>query len=371
MQVSDVTTIGLIILLVIVIGYAVVGDTNYITERTTEEGEHVTMTDMFEPLPNLGKAGRLVGISDWINTGPIANEDLRGKVVMVDFWTYSCVNCIRTLPFLQGWHEKYKDNGFLLLGVHAPEFEFEKDLANVQTAVDKYGLTYPVGIDNDHRTWNSFKNRFWPAHYLIDVDGNLRFVHFGEGKYAETDAAIDSLLVEAGLRSADGELPDAEAETAQEPPEPRTAETYLGYLRLNNFGDPAADIVPDEPYTFSSPEELTPDRFYLNGEWSIHPEFAQTVSDTGGELIFSYQGKELNLVMDAPTGPIEVEVLLDGKPLTPKAAGGDITRRGGKSFVTVEQSRLYGLVDQSESDRHTLELRIPAAQVRLFAFTFG
>ena len=134
-------------------------------------------------LPNMGKAPEILGISGWINSETLTLENFKGKVVLVDFWTYSCINCIRTLPYVEGWYKKYKDNGFVLLGIHAPEFNFEKEKKNVESAVKKYGLTYPVALDNDHKTWNAFSNRYWPAHYLIDVDGNIRYQHFGEGGY--------------------------------------------------------------------------------------------------------------------------------------------------------------------------------------------
>jgi len=370
MQLSDIATIGLVALLAIVIGYAVVGDNSYITEKPSEVGETVVPAQNLETLPNLGKAGRLIGILDWINTEPLADSDLRGRVVLVDFWTYSCINCIRTLPFVQGWHEKYKDDGFILLGVHSPEFEFEKDVNNIQAAVDQYGLTYPIAVDSNRRTWDSFKNRFWPAHYLLDVDGNIRFVHFGEGKYAETEAAIHNLLVEAGLRSTEEELVIPE-ETISDELSVRTAETYLGFERLNNFGDASEDILANEPYEFVRPAELEADRFYLDGQWSIHAEFAQTTSENGGVLVYQYQGKEVNIVADSSAEVMEVEVLLDGAPLPAEKMGADVVRRANKTYAVVKESKLYNIVADDKSGEHVLELLPPSAGLRVFTFTFG
>ena len=372
MQLSDISTIGLIVVLAVVIGYAVTGDRSFITEQNPTAGTEKVMAEMLRPLPNFGKGGRLQGISDWINTEPLETSDLRGKVVLVDFWTYSCINCIRTFPYVQGWHEKYKDDGFILLGVHSPEFEFEKELANVQAAAEKHGLTYPIAIDNDHRTWNSFKNRFWPAHYLMDVDGNIRYVHFGEGKYAETDAAIHNLLVEAGLRTPEGEsiaVPDENEDGTIR--EPRTAETYLGYLRINNLGNGADDILADQPYSFSVPDELEDDRFYLGGEWSIHPEFARPVTDAGGTLTYRYRAKEVNIVADTEGSPEKIEVLLNGAALPAALAGADIERSDGKTFVTLDESRLYNIISAESNETHEVEFILPSSTVRIFTFTFG
>jgi len=326
---------------------------------------------MREPLPVLGKAGRVVGISDWINTDPLTDEDLRGKVVLVDFWTYSCINCIRTYPFVQGWWEKYKDDEFILLGVHAPEFEFEKDPVNVRTAAVTNGLTYPIAIDNDHRTWNSFKNRYWPAHYLIDVDGNVRYIHFGEGRYAETDAAIEQLLVEAGYREAGGAEIDTvnEAVSAEVELPARTAETYLGYKRINNVGSELAGVAPGEAHVFEAPEQLNSDKVYFDGPWSIQEEHALSHGQAG--VSYRYTAQEVNVVADILGEPIELEVLLDGKPVPRIIAGRDIRTRNGKTYVTIDAPRLYALVAQAEYGEHALELKIPREGLQLFTYTFG
>lgn len=336
-------------------------------------------------LPRGERAPQLQGIADWINTEPLTPEMVNGKVVLVDFWTYSCINCIRTLPHLAQWHQKYKDNGFALLGVHTPEFAFEKKKENVLAAVKKYQIEYPVALDNDYATWNAFANHYWPAHYLIDKDGYIRYRSFGEGHYAETEAAIQQLLLEAGLLSLD------KISEAKEPPPDAdftkigTPEIYLGYSRLNNVGNMDQGVKPGEPYAFAEPKTIEDNRFYFVGPWKIEPEFAETAG-VSARLVIRYKANKINMVL-APVGdtPVEVELVLDGQPLTDQTKGADVEIKSatpqewrrrpegghGRASATIDSARLYNLINTNDVAWHTLEIIITSSGLRAFTFTFG
>lgn len=310
-------------------------------------------------LPVEAPAPSLRGISDWINSTPLSGADLRGKVVLVDFWTYSCINCIRTLPHLNEWYQKYKDNGFILLGVHSPEFNFEKKKENVEQAVKKYGIEYPVALDSEHETWNAFNNQYWPAHYLIDAQGNIRYHSFGEGHYAQTESAIQNLLLEAKLLTLD------KITEVKEPPADTnfqsigTPEIYLGYSRINNAGNVDSGAKPDLPHIFSEPKlsDLSPNLFYFAGTWTIGSEFSE-LNEKGGKLILRYKADKVNIVAETKdTKEVPLGILLDGKP---------------KGTVPVFSPQLYNLIDGSgDGNWHTLEIRIPRSGLRVFTFTFG
>ena len=308
-------------------------------------------------LPVEMRAPSLRGISGWINTSPLDDTDLKGKVVLVDFWTYSCINCIRTIPHLNKWYEKYNDNGFIVLGVHSPEFNFEKKIENVEAAVKKYYIPYPVALDSDHETWNAFGNQYWPAHYLVDVQGNVRYHSFGEGHYAETEAAIQNLLSEAGLLTL-----DKIAEVKEPPADTNfqgigTPEIYLGYRRINNAGNIDSDTKPDLPHTFTEPPTIQENKFYFTGTWTIGPEFSE-LSRGNGKLLLRYKASKVNIVAESKDGkPIFVGIFLDGKP---------------KDTVSISSPQLYNLVDATgDGNWHTLEIRIPVSGLRVFTFTFG
>lgn len=304
-------------------------------------------------------APALTGILGWINSAPLSETNLRGKVVLIDFWTYSCINCIRTLPHLNEWHKKYKNNGLVILGVHSPEFEFEKKKENVEEAARKYNLEYPIALDSSHKTWNAFGNQYWPAHYLIDTQGNIRYHSFGEGHYAETESAIQNLLLEAKLLTLD------KLTEIKEPPADinfqniGTPEIYLGYLRINNAGNIDQDTKPNLPHIFSEPKlsDLSPSRFYFAGTWTIGPEFSE-LSKRGGKLILRYKASKVNIVAETKDGKeIPAEIFLDGKL---------------KGAVLISSPRLYNLIDTvGDYDWHTLEIRISNPGFRVFTFTFG
>lgn len=314
-------------------------------------------------LPVLGKAPELRGILGWINSEPLTLEKLKGKVVLVDFWTYSCINCIRTLPYVEGWYKKYKNNGLVVLGVHAPEFDFEKDIKNVESAVKKYGVTYPVALDSDHKTWNAFDNRYWPAHYLIDTEGNIRYQHFGEGKYAETESAIQKLLLDAGLLTIDKISEVAEPSAESNLSGVGTPEIYLGYLRINNVGNMDENVPTNKPFTFKAPETIEKNKFYFVGTWKIGPEFSEYVGkeNESGKLIIQYKAGKAHMVLasnvNPPAGGADIDLILDGKPI---------------GSVKITDSKLYTLADSGDSyDWHVLEIIIRTPGLRAFTFTFG
>jgi cytochrome c biogenesis protein CcdA/thiol-disulfide isomerase/thioredoxin len=321
-------------------------------------------------LPIEGTMPSLDGAVAWLNSPPLTREALRGKVVVIDFWTYSCVNCLRTLPYVRAWYDKYRDQGLVVIGVHAPEFAFEKDIDNVRRAVRDLGVDYPVAIDNDYAIWRAFDNRYWPAHYFVDAEGRIRYHHFGEGDYAESEAVIQKLLAEAGAKVAGGFVqPDtggvamAAADVAAQSPE-----TYVGYSRAENFVSPGG-AERDREHVYSIPATLATDQWALSGAWNVGGEKA-TLAKPGGRIAFRFHARDVNLVLGpgADGKPVRYRVTIDGKP-----AGDD---RGmdvdasGEGMVTSQ--RLYQLVRvKGEVVDRTFEIEFLDAGVQAFAFTFG
>ncbi len=313
-------------------------------------------------LPDIGPAPELTGTQAWINSEPLTIAGLKGKVVLVDFWTYSCINCIRTLPYLNGWHAKYADDGLVIIGVHTPEFEFEKSLENVQAAIEKYGIHYAVVQDNDFATWKAYKNRYWPRKYLIDKDGHIRYDHIGEGGYDETEAAIRKLLAEKGAKPAD--------EMTAGPTQPDysqigTPEIYLGYAFArvplgNPEGFSAGAVIEYAPLAATSPNIA-----YLSGKWKNEPEHILAAESASLQLI--YTAKQATIVAG---GQGTIEVLLDGKPLAADALGPDVQLQEGKSILTISGQRLYTVAQPPAYGTHTIELRASPG-VELYTFTFG
>src|SRR3954468_3520660 len=303
-------------------------------------------------LPKLGAAPAVQGTQHWFNTPgdkPLSLASLRrqNRVVLIDFWTYTCINCIRTLPQLKAWDAKYRAAGLTIIGVHTPEFPFEKDAGNVRSAIAQNGIRYPVAQDNDYATWNAYGNQYWPAHYLIDANGQVRYVHYGEGAYAKTEGAIRTLLAEAG-RSQLGSNVGTRALT---PHGLVTPETYLGSARAERFDNgPIREGVHD--YGRGSPD-LPPDHLAYRGRWGIAQDGA--VAGPGARLFLNFRAKDLYLVLGSPDRPRTVQVLLDG-------------RRVGA--VRVGRQRLYQLVSLPKVGDHMLELR-PQNGTRGYAFTFG
>ena len=314
-------------------------------------------------LPDLGLAPELAA-GNWLNTPDgapltLAELDSSDRVVLIDFWTYTCINCIRTLPYLRAWDSEYRDRGLTVIGVHTPEFAFEKDTGNVAEAIEANDIAYPVVQDNDRGTWDAFANQYWPAKYLIDADGHVRYAHFGEGAYTETEAAIRSLLAEAGKRRLGGGVGERDAETAN--PGVQTPETYLGWERAQGFAQPPRPGTS----TYSAPGGgRTTNEFALDGTWRVDGESATAVADASVEL--SFRARRVFLVLGSEHGPGRVEVLLDGRPVAGSLAGEDV--RGGEATVTGQ--RLYRLVELPRAGDHELELRFEPG-VSGYAFTFG
>jgi cytochrome c biogenesis protein CcdA/thiol-disulfide isomerase/thioredoxin len=311
------------------------------------------------------------GATAWINSPPLTPDSLRGKVVLVDFWTYSCINCIRSLPYIKAWYARYKDDGLVVIGVHTPEFPFEKDEANVQKAVHDLGVLYPVAMDNDYRIWRNFNNQYWPAHYFIDATGHVRYHHFGEGNYDESEKWIRGLLEEANHKP----LPDAATQVAATGAEAaasddtQSPETYIGYERAQNFASPDG-FNQDDMQLYRAPAKLQKNQWALEGNWLDESQIATSLAPAGGSILYRFHARDLHLVLGpAKDGkPIRFRVTLDGK--APGADHGVDTDAEG--YGTVTDNRLYQLIRQQGTvqDRtFRIEFLVPGVQA--YAFTFG
>ena len=323
-----------------------------------------------EPLPVEGAFPSLAGATQWLNSPPLSAESLRGKVVLVDFWTYSCINCIRALPYVRGWADKYKDHGLVVIGVHAPEFAFEKNPANVAKAVKDLGVDYPVALDNDYAIWKGFDNQYWPAHYFIDAQGRIRHHHFGEGEYRQSEDVIRQLLTDAGQKNLPGgyvrdDHRGVEAAASNDPT--RSPETYVGYARARNFV--GGRVTRDEAHDYHAPAALATNQWSLDGRWSVHDENAQ-LEQAGGAIVYRFRGRDLHLVLGPASDgkPIRYRVTIDGKP--PGADHGMDTDADGNGTVTGQ--RLYQLVRQANgSGERLFKITFLDPGVRAYAFTFG
>ncbi|MGE5282439.1 MAG: cytochrome c biogenesis protein DipZ [Chloroflexota bacterium] len=311
-------------------------------------------------LPVLGTAPEFVGNQRWFNTPggrPLTLRSLRGRVVLVDFWTYTCINCIRTLPYLTAWDRTYRKDGLTIVGVHSPEFPFEKDAGNVEAAIRRNGIHYPVVQDNELATWSAYGNQYWPSEYFIDARGRVRFVHYGEGEYGEKEKIIRELLAEAGRPVA---RHDSGARGIAASAGVTTPETYLGAARAERFTNP---ILSPGSHRFGSPAEPPIDEFAYSGRWRIALESATA---EGGSLALHFGARRVYLVLGSPGRPRRVRVLLDGHPIPAALAGADV--RDGA--VEVGSQRLYQLVDLPRVEEHVLILE-PERGVMGYAFTFG
>ena len=317
------------------------------------------------PLPALS------GATAWINSPTLTPADLRGKVVLVDFWTYSCINCLRTLPYIKAWYEKYKDSGLVVIGVHTPEFPFEKDEPNVRKAVRDLGISYPVAMDNNYAIWRNFNNEYWPAHYFVDATGHIRYHHFGEGGYEESEQWIRSLLEEANHRPLPGTATKVAATGTEAPPDSddvQSPETYIGYERAQNFAS-VGGLNRDDSHHYQAPSQLRLNQWALDGQWRDAGQIANLLSPTGA-IVYRFHARDLHLVLGpAQNGkPVRFRVTIDGK--APGADHGmDVDADG---YGTVTEDRLYQLVRQHggiQDRTFRIEFLVPGVQA--YSFTFG
>jgi cytochrome c biogenesis protein CcdA/thiol-disulfide isomerase/thioredoxin len=311
-------------------------------------------------LPVYGEAPELTGISRWLNAEgtPRTLAALRGRVVLIDFWTYSCINCIRTIPHLREWDRAYRDKGLTIVGVHTPEFAFERDPGNVRKAIEDLGVTWPVALDPDYQTWNAWGNRYWPAKYLIDKTGKVRAYHFGEGAYEETEDQVRALLAQTGPRAKDA------PETGPRGHQPLTPESYLGYARIDRF-DSTPAARPDQPQRYTAPDELPADHLGYSSTATIGAEHVQAGRDFAIDLAF--RARQVFLVLGGDGTPLTGQVLLDGRPIPASLAGDDV---GPNGRLVVTDHRLYRLADLGKPGTGRITIRL-APGTSAYAFTFG
>ena len=322
-------------------------------------------------LPVEGRMPSLDGATGWLNSPPLTVADLGGRVVLVQFWTYTCINWLRTLPYVRAWADKYQDHGLVVLGVHTPEFDVEHDLDNVRRAATDLRVDYPVAVDNDYAIWNAFGNRYWPAFYYVDAQGQIRHHRFGEGEYEQSEMILQQLLSEAGSGGIGQDLVSVEpggVEAAADWASLWSPENYLGYQRTENFASSNGAVL-DTPQVYAVPERLRLNHWALAGDWTVQPQ-AVVLNRPGGGIVYRFHARDLHLVMGPPARgtPVRFRVRLDGQP-PGAAAGVDVDDQGDG---TLTDPRLYQLVRQPGpiSDR-TFEITFLDPGVQAYAFTFG
>ncbi len=322
-------------------------------------------------LPIEGEMPSLGSATEWLNSQPLSAAGLRGKVVLIDFWTYTCINWLRQLPNVRAWADKYKDQGLVVIGVHTPEFAFEKNVDNVRQAAKVMRVDYPIAIDSDYAIWRAFKNEYWPALYFVDARGNIRHHQFGEGKYEQSERIIQQLLAEAGIGDNDHELVSVDArgvEAAADWGNLKSPENYVGYERTENFVSPGGAVL-DKRHVYAVPTQLGLNHWALSGDWTVQKR-AIVLNKASGRIAYRFQARDLHLVM-GPTVRgtfVRFRVLIDGKP--PGAAHGiDVDEKG---YGKVTEPRLYQLIRQPKqiTDRQ-FEIEFLDAGVEAFVFTFG
>jgi thiol-disulfide isomerase/thioredoxin len=337
-----------------IIGLLIIGGI-YLEVTNKDDSMSILDNTMFANKPktaelkNLGPAPEFVGIEKWLNSEPLTQASLKGKVVLIDFWTYSCINCIRTLPYVTKWYDTYKDDGLVVVGVHTPEFAFEKVTANVETAIKRHKINYPVAQDNNYDTWSAYNNRYWPAEYLIDQQGNIVYTHFGEGNYDVTENTIRQLL---GLET-DAKLKDAEQAGKVQSPE-----MYFGTDRLKNLVSNQVSFIGQE-YLYQFPTEPLPlNTFAMEGSWQFFKDKAVLYpgSQGKGKIRLHFKSGKVFMVATAGT-PLKLDITVDGK---------------AQPSVTVKDSQLYTLFDSNDYSDHVIEISIPEpGNFEAFTFTFG
>jgi thiol-disulfide isomerase/thioredoxin len=348
-----------------------VGDMN-VAQTVTSTGVRVPFLHGFPaPTSNQADLASLDRANEWLNSPPLTAPALRGKVVLIDFWTYTCINWLRTLPYVRAWAEKYRNQGLVVIGVHAPEFAFEKNINNVRWAVKEMRVDYPVAVDNEHVIWRAFNNQYWPALYFIDAQGRARHHHFGEGAYEQSEMIIQELLAETGIGGIDREPVSVDArgiEAAADWRSLRSPENYLGYERTQNFVSPGGGVL-DKPRMYELPARLRLNDWALSGDWTVKKETA-VLNKANGRIAYRFHARDLHLVMGpaAPGTSVRFRVLIDGQPLG-AAHGIDVDEQG---YGTVIEQRLYQLIRQPKPivDRQ-FEVEFLGSGVEAFAFTFG
>lgn len=318
-----------------------------------------------------GDLPSLDGATLWLNSRPLTAADLRGKVILIDFWTYTCINWLRHFPHVRAWAEAYKDRGLVVIGVHAPEFSFEKNLDNVRRAATELGVDYPIAVDDDHAIWRAFRNQYWPALYFIDVRGRIRHHQFGEGDYEQSERIIQQLLAESGSGGLGHEFVSVSAvgvEAAADWQSLKSPENYLGYERSQNFASPGGPAL-NSRRVYSAPARLSPNHWALAGDWTIASE-AVVLNEDNGRIAYRFHARDLHVVMapPAPDRAVRFRITIDGAP--PGEAHGSDVDAAGRG--TVQGPRLYQLLRQSGAiTDHTFEIEFFDAGLRAYAFTFG
>jgi thiol-disulfide isomerase/thioredoxin len=318
-----------------------------------------------DPVPSLG------GATGWLNSMPLTAAELRGRVVLVDFWTFTCINWIRTLPYVRAWAEKYADDGLVVIGVHTPEFGFEHDVENVRRAAQAMGVEYPIAIDNDYAIWRAFDNHYWPALYFVDPRRSIRAHQFGEGRYEESERILQRLLQEAGADGVSADLAAVDADgvaAAADWGTLRTPETYVGYLRAESFAS-AGGLIPEQRSVYDLPRRLRLNAWALAGDWTVRGQPA-VLNEPGGRVAHRFQARDLNLVMASPArgAPVRFRVSLDGRP--PREAHGlDVDEAGDG---TLSEGRLYQLIRHpGPVAQRTFEIEFLDPGAEVYVFTFG
>jgi thiol-disulfide isomerase/thioredoxin len=341
-------------------------------EQSSEETQGPLMSQATHPAAApLTEMPSLDSATEWLNSQPLTAADLRGKVVLIDFWTYTCINWLRQLPYVRAWAEKYKDQGLVVIGVHAPEFAFERNVDNVRRAAKDMRVDYPIAIDNDYAIWNAFNNRYWPALYFVDAQGHIRHHHFGEGEYEQSEMIIQQLLDEAGIGGIGDELVSVDARGAEVGADwasLKSPENYVGYERTENFASPGGALL-DERRVYAAPTQLRLNSWALSGDWTVEKQ-ATVLNEANGRIAYRFHARDLHLVMGpaARGTSVRFRVLLDGQP--PGVAHGiDVDDQGNG---TATEQRLYQLVRQPKpvADRQ-FEIEFLDAGVEAYAFTFG
>ena len=362
---------ALILGIVIVAGLGIM---SVIFSSLDQESQSTIVSSDTNLLTKIDKSGfkmapEIVGIAHYLNTTPDElSKEMEDKVILYDIWTYSCINCIRTLPYITAWDDKYADQGLLIIGIHSPEFEFEKDPDNVKMAIAKHGIIYPVVLDNDMETWKAFENRYWPRKYIADHEGYLRYDHIGEGGYQETEKIIQQLLDERStalgiqMASAASLVDIEEFEHSMF----RTPELYFGYNFAQNRNQLGSNegFQPEKIVSYSEPDNIALHKFYLTGDWKNYGDSMELVSETGSIKLL-YNAKEVNIVTE---NDAELEIFLDGEALPAKYSGNDIAL--GNS-LTVSEPDLYNIVNSENSASHLMEIQINGKGFQIFTFTFG